>query len=335
MKILISSHAFAPSIGGLETVTRLLAREFAALGHDTTVITQTSAASDPPGSYRIVRQPRIEQVRRLVRQCDVFWHNNLSLRTFWPALWLGKPIVITHQGSYCARPAGLDLTQRLKHAVVRRYPSVAISHAVAGCFATQSTVIPNPYDADAFFVRSPSSPRDNFIFVGRLVTEKGVDLLLEAFARIVRADFSPRLTIVGDGPELARLKVLSLQLGLTGTVDFTGAAGPSVIADKLNAHRVMVVPSRYDEPFGIVALEGIACGCAVIASSGGGLPEAVGPCGVTFANGDVDALARALEQFARAPSATAPFTAQASAHLARFHPRVIARAYLDLFESLT
>src|SRR5947208_4792532 len=55
---------------------------------------------------------------------SVIWHNNLSLRTLWPTVSLGKPVVITHQGSYCTRPRGVDAALRVKRAVVRRYPSV-------------------------------------------------------------------------------------------------------------------------------------------------------------------------------------------------------------------
>lgn len=334
MTILISSHAFAPSIGGLETVTRLLAHEFVGLGHKTTVITQTPGSTDATLPFDVVRQPKPSEVRALARKSDVFWQNNLSLRTLWPALSLPLPVVITHQGSYCPQPRGLDLPLRLKRAVVRRYPSVAISHAVAGCFDNASVVIPNPYDAAIFSNKSTPTERSGFIFVGRLVAEKGVDLLLEAFARVTGHNSAPQLTIVGDGPELPKLKALAAQYGLTNTVEFVGAASPQDVAAKLNAHRVLVVPSLYDEPFGIVALEGIACGCAVIGSSGGGLPEAIGPCGVTFPNGNLDSLVRALERFGQDVFAAAPFASQAAAHLARFHPRTIATAYLGLFESL-
>lgn len=56
----------------------------------------------------------------------------------------------------------------------------------------------------------------------------------------------------------------------------------------------MVVPSLWDEPFKIVALEGIACGCVVVGSKGGGLKDAIGPCGLTFDNGDVAGLTAQL-----------------------------------------
>ncbi|MEO6971388.1 MAG: glycosyltransferase family 1 protein, partial [Chthoniobacterales bacterium] len=171
---MISSHAFAPSIGGIETVSGLLAAEFVRLGHAVTVVTQTLENLSGETAYPIMRQPSVPQSFRVVQWCDVFWHNNLSVRTAWPALLLRKPLVITHQGSYCRQPIGIDLGQRIKHALVRRAPSVAISRAVAACFETDSTIIPNPYDAKIFVSPSREQERpSDLIFIGRMVTEKG------------------------------------------------------------------------------------------------------------------------------------------------------------------
>ena len=60
-------------------------------------------------------------------------------------------------------------------------------------------------------------------------------------------------------------------LGLERQVEFTGVLQGETLVRTLNAHRIMVVPSRTPEPFGVVALEGIACGCVVVGSEGGGL----------------------------------------------------------------
>jgi glycosyltransferase involved in cell wall biosynthesis len=333
MKILISSHAFAPSIGGIETVSHLLAEEFSKLGHEIVIVTQTSAENGEKFPFPVTRRPPLRKLFMLVRRCDLFWHNNLSLRTLWPALFFRKPVVITHQGSYCRRPSGLDFAQRFKHTLVNRMTSVAVSEAVARCFKTQSVVIPNPYDARVFTVRATSTERRDLAFVGRLVSEKGLDILLESLARLASRGLHPRLTIVGSGPELGATQELTDRLGLRDQVKFNGAGKAPEVAEILNQHRILVVPSRSDEPFGVVALEGIACGCVVIGSSGGGLPEAIGPCGITFPNGDVDALANALEKLLNDPNECLRLTADASTHLARFHPTYIANEYLNLFRS--
>jgi glycogen synthase len=333
MRILVSSHAFAPSIGGLETVSRLLANEFVASGHEVAVVTQTSAANGEKFPFHVLRQPSVANLFGLMRWCDVYWQNNLSVRTIWPAFILRKPILITHQGSYAIRPRGLDLGLRLKHGIVNHTTSVAISEAVARCFATNSTVIPNPYDARVF-TRKASSPRDDLIFVGRLVSEKGVDLLLEALAQLREGQLHPRLTIAGAGPEQSRLQDRSRELGLENQVQFVGAKAPEELAELLNRHRVLVVPSRYDEPFGVVALEGIACGCAVVGSRGGGLPEAIGPCGLTFENGNVHELAAQLKLLMNEPATCANLLRPAAEHLVKFQSDAVASAYLRVMSKM-
>ena len=100
MKILISSHAFAPNVGGIETVTGLLAAEFVQLGQLVKVVTQTPSDDTEDRGYPVIRQPSVSELVSAVRWCDLLWQNNLSLRTLWPGLLLRKPVVITHQGSY-------------------------------------------------------------------------------------------------------------------------------------------------------------------------------------------------------------------------------------------
>ena len=334
MKILISSHAFAPSIGGIETVSGLLAQEFVRLGHAVTVLTQTPAAGGAEFVCPVIRHPSLGELMRAIRWCDVFWQSNLSLRTIWPALLLRKPVVITHHGSYCRRPSGLDLVLRLKHAVVKRTASVAISRHVAACFETSSVVIPDPYDARKFADSSPPTERSaDLIFLGRLVSEKGIDLLLEALALLRARSLTPHLTIVGSGPELSTLRQMAERLDLGQQVTFAGPKRDAELVDLLREHKILVIPSRYDEPFGVVALEGIASGCAVVGSSGGGLPEGIGPCGIIFPNGDAQALAEALEKLLHRPDERGRLTANAPQHLPKFHPAVIAEAYLALFRA--
>jgi glycogen synthase len=334
LKILISAHAFGPSIGGIETVTELLAAEFIRLGHEVTVVTQTPADGFEHPGYPVIRQSSAGELFRAVKWSDLLWQNNLSLRTLWPCLLLRKPVVITHQGSYCRTPAGIDLVERLKHAIVRRTTSVAISKAVAACFNTDSTVIPNPYDARRFSPGSLTEKRSgDLIFLGRLVSEKGIDVLLKALAKLRVHGLCPKLTIVGAGPELSTMQQMAAALELNEQVVFAGLKREEELVILLRKHKVLVVPSRYDEPFGVVALEGIACGCVVVGSGGGGLPEAIGPCGITVPNGDAGALAHALERLLLDPNEQKRLLIRAPEHLPKFHPTTIAEAYLTLFHS--
>jgi len=334
LKILISSHAFAPNIGGIETVTELLAEEFVQLGQLVRVVTQTPSDDTNHLNYPVIRQPSVSELVSAVRWCDLFWQNNLSLRTLWPGLLLHKPVVISHQGSYSQAPAGIALVERIKRAVVRCNTSVAVSEAVAARFNTESTVIPNPYDARRFSPASSAEERPgDLVFLGRLVSEKGVDVLLTSLAKLRTQGLFPTLTIVGAGPEAIAMEQMTEALELNNQVIFAGSKRDEELAILLRKHKVLVVPSSYDEPFGVVALEGIACGCVVVGSAGGGLPEAIGPCGITVPNGDAGALAQALEQLLLNPNERKRLLFRAPGHLARFHPRTIAETYLTLFHS--
>jgi glycogen(starch) synthase len=334
LKILISSHAFAPSIGGIETVSRLLAAEFKNLGHDVRVITDTAAETAEPLPYPVIRRAPLTRLVELIRWSDIFWQNNLSLRTIWPALLLRKPVVVTHQGSYSVQPRGLDPLVRLKQTIANHVASIAISEAVARHFAPPLTVIGNPYDARVFTRGTPRAELSELVFVGRLVSEKGLNLLLEALAVLRSRGVAPRLTVVGAGPMLDPACELVRERALQGQVFFAGSKNPAEIATILQQHRILVVPSLYDEPFGVVALEGIACGCAVIGSRGGGLAEAIGPCGITFENSDVNALAAAIDRLLGDRDLQQKLLENAPAHLARFHPARVAQSYIEVFHNV-
>jgi glycosyltransferase involved in cell wall biosynthesis len=137
------------------------------------------------------------------------------------------------------------------------------------------------------------------------------------------------LTVAGDGPERARLEKQAADLQLQSRVSFLGSKNSEELATLLRQHQTLVVPSRWAEPFGIVALEGIACGCVVAGSAEGGLAEAIGPCGLTFPNGDARSLANVLARMLEDSNERDRLRANAPAHLARFTPRSVASVYLD------
>jgi glycosyltransferase involved in cell wall biosynthesis len=138
-----------------------------------------------------------------------------------------------------------------------------------------------------------------------------------------------RLTIAGDGPERARLERQIAALNIQESVELTGNQSSRQLAEVLNRHRILVVPSRWPEPFGIVALEAIACGCIVVGSREGGLAEAIGPCGLTFPNGDERALANVLAELLKDQTKCDALRRGAAAHLARFTRRHVAALYLE------
>jgi glycosyltransferase involved in cell wall biosynthesis len=113
------------------------------------------------------------------------------------------------------------------------------------------------------------------VCAGRLVSEKGVDVLLQAFAIVMRALPEARLIIAGDGPERATLVELTEKLELTAHVTFLGHVAKREMETRFAQAWVQVVPSRWAEPFGLVAVEAMMRGTAVVASSMGGLCEIV------------------------------------------------------------
>lgn len=333
MKILLSSHAFYPNLGGLEAVSLTLAREFARLGHEVIVVTRTPGGEDEPEfPFRLVRRPTARELMRLTAWAEVVFHNNLSLRMAWPLLLVRRPWVVAH---HIWLPRGWDLRgakAAFKRLVLRQARGIAISRAIAEDFSTACTVIPNPYD-DATFRILPGIECDReLVFVGRFVSDKGLPDLLDALVHLRSEGLRPGLTVIGTGPEEAAWKSRSAELGLMDQVRFVGPKRGPVLAEELNRHRVLVIPSRWKEPFGIVALEGMACGCVVVGSEGGGLREAIGPGGLTYPNGDSAWLVQRLKVALTDDQATARCREAAPSHLALHRPTQVAANYLAVFE---
>lgn len=176
-------------------------------------------------------------------------------------------------------------------------------------------VVPNGVDAEHFRPAPPDmprSPRPVLQFVGRTGLEKAPDLLLSAALRLVQDhglspdSFSVRL--VGsnhwDGFTLddyqRRLNAQIAELREAGVeVEQTGHVGRDALPTLMATADIHVVPSRWDEPFGLTTLEGMACGLATVASDTGGTPEVVDNAGVLFARDDATSLAAALMPLVR------------------------------------
>lgn len=322
-------------LGGIENISSILAREFVRAGHQVHIITQTPGDDDETYSYAVTRRPSHAEIMRLARWSDVFFQNNISIRTLMTALPVQSHIVIAYQ-TWIRRTDGRpSLFHWLKSQASRfAVRNVAISQAVAESIPSPCVLIPNPYD-HVTFRRLEEIKRDReLIFVGRIVSDKGADILLDALGRLAQEGVRPKLTIVGSGPDEPMLRTQVAQLGLHAQVTFAGPLRGELLARVLNQHRILIVPSRWAEPFGIVALEAAACGCMVIGSSGGGLPDAIGPCGFTFPNGDAKALSELIAWALRDPSVVAERLLEAPPHLLRHRGDSIAGQYLNLFSEL-
>lgn len=123
--------------------------------------------------------------------------------------------------------------------------------------------------------RPPLGNKPRLAFAGRLSTEKGVDTLLHAFRRVLVELPEARLEIVGDGPQRTDLQGLAVEIGIDDKVDFYGALERAKMERELDSAWVQAVPSQWEEPFGMVAIEAMMRGTAVVASDGGGLRDIV------------------------------------------------------------
>jgi glycosyltransferase involved in cell wall biosynthesis len=126
------------------------------------------------------------------------------------------------------------------------------------------------------------------VCIARLVPQKGLDVLLDAFATLPPPD---RLVIVGEGGLRSALDARITRLGLAGRVRLAGARAdvPAVLA----AADLFVLPSRW-EGFGLVLLEAMAAGTPIVATRVSAIPEVLGDCGVLVPPDDAPALARAM-----------------------------------------
>ena len=136
---------------------------------------------------------------------------------------------------------------------------------------------------------------DHVLFVGRLVSGKGADVLLDAFATLRVRRPEAHLTIVGDGPERGALEARARAIG--DAVDFLGSLAPAIVADLERRASVVAIPSTAPEGLSLVALEAMARGAIVVATACGGLAETMrhGENGFVVPPGDSDALADALD----------------------------------------
>jgi len=163
----------------------------------------------------------------------------------------------------------------------------SMRHEVCGHFKVpwdKVWIIPNAVDAAKFQVDvDKGAVRQRYgvgwgekliLYVGRLVAEKGVEYLIQAVPKISAKYPGAKFVIVGEGWLRGHLEWLANQTGQRWRINFTGFIPDSELVALMRSADVLVVPSVY-EPFGIVALEGMAAGVPVVASQVGGLAEVV------------------------------------------------------------
>jgi glycogen(starch) synthase len=168
--------------------------------------------------------------------------------------------------------------------------------------APRSSVIYNALEAPAL-LPAPLPVRDfRLLCVGRLVTDKGFDLALQALSLVIERLPNTRLVIAGDGPERSNLMQQVSAFGLKDAVDFVGWIAPDAVASLMNSATAVLMPSRY-ETFGLVALEAAFMARPVVATRVGGLAEVVvaGETGLLVEKDDSKGLADAIYSLLKNP----------------------------------
>ncbi len=223
-------------------------------------------------------------------------------------------------GSHCTEPAGaicwrsgcvglLEWVRDLpRYALLRAGLSGAdrilacsrwmAEQLAANGIAAEPIALPVPAPRPGYR-RAPAS-EPVFVYCGRFNPEKGVDLLLRAFARPRVSRLGARLRIIGDGGRRRALERLSAELGVGDTVEFVDRLPFEAVEDRLADAWALVTPSLWPEPLGLVAIEAITRDVPVIASASAGHAESVEPGinGLLFPNGDEGALAECLRAVA-------------------------------------
>jgi len=189
--------------------------------------------------------------------------------------------------------------------VFRRSPVVAVSPSTVedlgrrGLSSSEVAVVPNGVDLQR--LRPPDSgsryPNPTLLYLGRLKRYKGVDLVLQAVARLKTRVPGLRFLVAGRGDNLERLQALSSRMDLGDTVDFLGYVPEEKKVELLQRSWVHVLTSP-KEGWGISILEAAACGTPSVASRSPGLRDAVldGETGLLVPHGDVERLGGALEE---------------------------------------
>ena len=195
--------------------------------------------------------------------------------------------------------------------------------------AGRARVIYNGISLDEF-AQTPDAyahSRPYIFAIGRFVAQKGFDVLLRAFARANLENFD--LIIAGDGPQRESLQTLAREVP---RVTFWGRAEREDVVRLMRGCAWFVLPSRV-EPQGIVNLEAMAAGRAVIASRTGGVPEIVrdGETGILVPPADVESLARALQELAMQPRRRAALGAAGLERAQKFDWNELATQYEEVY----
>jgi glycosyltransferase involved in cell wall biosynthesis len=239
------------------------------------------------------------------------------LAILYTKLWRNAPpVLVTSHGGDLFALRGI-LLSRVKSWVLRNAAHVTVVSNVMraqceslGCDPESITVGSMGVDlARSFTPGDRTQERNGIMFVGRLVEKKGVEYLVRAMSILAKSYPDIRLTIVGDGPDRSSLEALADKLDVGDHIRFTGSIPNDELPEYFRKARIAVMPSIVaasgdQEGLGLVAVEAMGCGCAVVASDLLAVRDAVinGKTGLMATPADPDDLAQKIATFLEDPA---------------------------------
>lgn len=223
-----------------------------------------------------------------------YWVYPEGAGALWAARQLGIPIVIGALGTDIHMRSGLNawLTRRTLQAadaiITVSQAMTRYTHSTYGVPQERITTIVNGFNTQVFYPRPRAAARQKaglaeqdrlILYVGRLIEAKGLRELLHAFEGLCATEAhngtsATRLALIGEGAMKAELQSMIAAAKLEGRVTLLGGRSPAEVADWMSAADVMTLPS-WSEGYPNVLVESLACGCPVVATRVGGIPEIV------------------------------------------------------------
>jgi glycosyltransferase involved in cell wall biosynthesis len=252
----------------------------------------------------------------------------------------GIPYVITEQMSPFPHKYFLDkrgnLKGQLREAYQKSARNIAISNALVSEMKRRNVekliMIPNLVDEAHFQLAKAAGEKGHFTFftLGRMVPQKGIDILLEAFANL---NIEAVLRIGGDGPYIKAYKKLACDLQIDYRITWLGALDKNQALKEYQNCDAFVLPSRH-ESMGVVFAEAMACGKPVIATICGGPEEFVDECsGILIPKENKAALSGAMVQMAKSIHQFQPHTIREQFEK-RFSTRVVTGQLLNVYSEV-
>lgn len=264
---------------------------------------------------------------------------SLGLLTCWAAQ---GPIVATFHTSNPRSRAMLAAYPILQPALEKISARIAVSEyarrTLVEHLGGDAVVIPNGVDVD-FFAKADPNPAwsgQTLGFIGRIdEPRKGLPVLMAAFPKIVEACPDVRLLVAGRGDE--EEAVASLPPELRSRVEFLGMVSDEDKARLLRSVDVYVAPNTGGESFGIILVEALSAGAAVLAADLDAFAQVLdqGAAGELFSNEDPDSLAAAAIALLRDPARREELSIRGAAHVRRFDWSTVAADILAVYETVT